>query len=62
MALCSTSLADYLTDFEGWVTSDLDVAPWSTVSTPNVVVTTGLGTYTNSPPRIEQQFYRIGVR
>jgi len=41
--LCSTSQADYLTDFEGWVTADLDVAPWSTVGSPNVVITTGLG-------------------
>ena len=37
--------APYATDFEGWTTPDLDVAPWSRVGTPgNVAVTAGLGT------------------
>jgi hypothetical protein len=33
MIVGSTAMGDYFADFDGWVTTDLDVAPWSRVAT-----------------------------
>ena len=42
--ISSTAMADYSTDFEDWVTSDLSVAPWSNDGPNKSVITTGLET------------------
>jgi hypothetical protein len=39
MTISSTAMADYSTDFEGWVTADLDTMPgWSRVGAGNVII------------------------
>jgi len=37
MIVGSTAMGDYVADFDGWVSTDLDVAPWQRVG-PNVIV------------------------
>jgi hypothetical protein len=37
MTVSSTAMADYFADFDGWVTADLDVAPWSRTGGATVI-------------------------